>query len=82
MKTEKYTVDRIEDGIITLESCANGEIIEAPVNRFLNCCYEMDIVYVKFDSNGIIADIIVDREETDAKKEENKNKLKSLFDNI
>lgn len=82
MKTEKYTVDRIEDGVITLESFSNGEIIEIPAKRFLNCCHETDIVYVKFYSGGIIADIIVDRKETDIKKQENKNKLKSLFDNI
>ncbi len=82
MKTEKYTVDRMEDGIITLESCSNGKIIETPVKSFMNCCRESDIVYVTFDSNGNIADITVDLEETDIKKKENKNKLKSLFDNI
>lgn len=64
----RVVIDRIEDGIATVE-LENGKMINVPCELFANC-REGDIVYIS-----------PNKEETEAKKKEMQSKLKSLFDN-
>lgn len=81
MRTEKYTVDRIENGILVMihsedesELCAEKSLSKEKIS-------DGDIVYVSFGENNRITKITVDIEETEQRKKELKSKLKSLFDN-
>ncbi len=80
MKKEKYVIDRIEEGIIVLLSCVDDIQIEVPADKFPDELFENDIVYVSFDKDGVINEIIADKEETEEKKARMKKKLLTLFD--
>lgn len=81
MKTEKYIVDRIEDGVLVLVHCENESELSVKSTDSGEKISEGDVIYVTFDENNGIAEITVDREETAQRKKEMKRKLKSLFDN-
>lgn len=64
----KVVIDRIEDGIATVE-LENGKMINVPAELFADC-REGDIVY-----------ITPDKEETEKKKQEVLIDISGLFDN-
>lgn len=75
---ELYCVDRIENGILILESLSEAKTLEYSANGIFS---EGDIVEILFDSKGNIREMNVDEEKTIERKKENSSKLKSLFDN-
>lgn len=64
----KVIIDRIEDGIATVE-LEGGKIINVPAELFEDC------------REGDVVNIIPDTEQTQKRREEIKISIKNLFDN-
>ena len=64
----KVIIDRIEDGIVTVE-LEGGKIINVPAELFEDC------------REGDVVNIIPDTEQTQKRREEIKISIKNLFDN-
>ena len=64
----KVIIDRIEDGIATVE-LENGKMINVPCELFADCM------------EGDVVNITPDAQETQKRTEEIRSELKKLFDN-
>ena len=64
----KVIIDRIEDGIATVE-LENGKMINVPCELFAGC------------REGDVVNITPDSQETQKRAEEIRSELKNLFDN-
>lgn len=81
MKEALYCLDRKEGGILVFENTDTLEILEIGAGKCDISLCEGDVVRIRFDDDGNALTFEVDTVETSLRKEKNRSRLDSLFDN-